>query len=175
MASVQEIVQKFETGNQIPVSVTDITVKTKGVPSADAKKVHISKFLVLVNSNVKTDKEEDIQRISTCLKTGFKDAIKNHETEIFKIKDGAEGKWSKENIFSIGTEMVTEVGSKEKRVHLHALVTVKHNTLVQMNAKGIRTLLEEKCQDDAIKRLFVRIRFVPVSDFAELYLRKAPV
>lgn len=173
MASVTEVVRQFETGSRIPVSLTDISVKN--IPEEKGNKIHISKFLVLVNSNVATDDPVVIERLSQCLKRGFAIALEVHEEDIFKIKPPATDTWNNSTILSINSEMVTEVGSVQKRVHLHGLVTVRHRTILQMDSKAIRDILLDVCKDDAIKNLFVRIRFVPVSDYAEWYLRKAPV
>ena len=173
MHSVTENVRKFQTSSKIPVSLTDITLS--GKPAKPINKTHISKFLILVNSNVASDDPLVQDRIVNCLKSGFEKSLRGHEEEIFKIRPPAVEQWGPEHVFSIESKIVAEVGTIQKRIHIHALVTVTHDTIIQMDSKAIRTLLLDHCADDAIRNLFVRIRFVPVSDFAELYLYKDPI
>lgn len=113
------------------------------------------------------------QRIIDCLKDGMRRAVQEHEQEIFFIKPGATGEWTPEYIFDIKQKIVAEIGTKQHRIHIHSTIEVKHNTLIQMNGKALRDLLLDYCKDDAIKNLFVRIRFIR-ADLSDLYLEKMP-
>lgn len=163
------------TTQNIPLRIEQVTPNKIQRPPSKQKKIHISKFLILVNSNVAATELDTSNRVADCLKTGTGKALQEHSQELFFIKAPAKETFGPSSILDINVKVAAEIGPKYKRVHVHALVTVKHTTLLQMNGKVLRELLLNYCKDEAIKNLFVRIRFVPVSDFAELYLEKAPV
>ena len=164
--------QRTRTTQNIPLRIEKVLPNKITEPKKE--KIHISKFLILVNSNVAATELDSSNRIADCLKSGTGRALKEHAQELFFIKPPAKEQFGPDSILDIGVKIASEIGNKFKRVHVHALVTVKHTTLIQMNGKVLRELLLNYCADKAIKNLFVRIRFVPVSDFADLYLEKAP-
>ena len=165
--------EELKTSSNIPLSVTDITTKTVG--STYKNKIYVSKFLVTVNPNIASKDEGTRNRVITCLKTGFKKAVSKHEKEIFKIKPPATETWGPEHIFSISQQIAAEEGGKFHRIHIHALIEIKHDTLIQIDRKALRQILLDHCKDEAIKNLYVDVKFIPVDKFAELYLRKNPV
>lgn len=162
--------------SRIPIRVEKVEKTAVQAEAPKKDKIHISKFLILVNSNVTGGSStEVVNKIADCLKDGMGKALKEHEDEVFVIKAGAKGAWTEEYIKDIHVKTAAEIGPKYKKVHIHSLVTVKHTTLVQMDAKAIRKYLLEYCKSEYFSNLFVRIKFVPVSDFAELYIEKAPI
>lgn len=174
-SSVQKT--KTQTSSNIPLDIEEVIPnKQRASTTRGQKKLHISTFLILVNSNVSEYNAEKANNIADCLKKGTADALKNHEKEVFFIKPPATDTWSRENILSIKTKITAEIGPKYKRLHVHALVKVIHTTLVQMNAEALRQHLLHYCKHEAITNLFVRIRFIPKPDLAaELYLEKNPI
>lgn len=166
-----------QTNENIPLNIEEFVQnkvtepKTKGV-----KKLHISKFLVTVNPNVAVRNVDQANRLANCLKRGISMAIKENLQTVFKIKPPATDLMNSETIKSIDVKVNGEIGPKFHRVHSHAMVTVKHFTLLQMDAKALRQYLLHYCKDEEITNLFVSIKYVPVSDFAEMYLDKgAPI
>lgn len=168
------VVTQTQTNESIPLRIEEVT-GNKIQSSNKKQKIHISKFLILVNSNVAAKDVNSSNHVADCLKRGIGKALQEHGPELYVIKPPAKEKYGPGTILDIDVKMAAEIGSKYKRVHVHALVTVKHTTLLQMDGKVLRQLLLNYCADEAIKNLFVRIRFVPVSDFAELYLEKDPI
>lgn len=169
-------VTNTQTNESIPLRIENVQGNKIKPKETNSKKIHISKFLILVNSNVAaTDDLDKSNRVADCLKDGIGKALQEHGPDIYVIKPPAKEKYGPGTILDIKVKMAAEIGPRYKRVHVHALVTVKHTTLLQMDGKVLRGLLLDYCKDEAIKNLFVRIRFVPVSDFAELYLEKDPL
>lgn len=163
-----------QTKEAIPLRIEEVE-ENRLLPPQDKtqKKLHISKFLVTVNSNVAVRNVDQANRIADCLKRGIPRAIKEHATEVFFVKAPATDEINADTVKSIDVSASGEIGPKYKRIHSHALVTVKHYTLLQMNSKALKGLLLDYCKDDEIKNLYVDIKFVPVSDFAEMYIEKA--
>lgn len=161
------------TNENIPLNIEEYTENKISEPKKrGVKKLHISKFLLTVNSNIAAKNAEQANRIANCLKRGISMAIKTNLQEVFKIKPPAKDVLNKETIKSIDVQANGEIGPKYHRVHSHALVTVKHYTLLQMDSAVLRNYLLQYCVNEEIQNLFVSIKFIPVSDFAELYLNK---
>ncbi len=173
-SNTDRVVTQTQTNESIPLRIEEIT-GNKLQPTEKKKKIHISKFLVLVNSNVAAKDVNSSNSVADCLKKGIGKALQEHGPQLYIIRPPAKETYGPQTILDINVKMAAEIGSKYKRVHVHALVTVKHTTILQMDAKVLRQLLLNYCQDEAIKNLFVRIKFIPVSDFAEMYLEKDPI
>lgn len=138
-------------------------------------KIHISKFLILVNSNKSAKShEEHANEIADCLRDGIGRLLQEHSTELFKLHPSAKP-GGLDTIMDIKVRTAAEIGPKYHRIHVHSLITVKHRTLLQMRAEPFKEYLPQYCVSPFFDKIFARIKFVPVSDFAELYLTKSPV
>jgi hypothetical protein len=153
----------------VPVEIEDITVPN----NYETKKTLYSQWHVLVASNVRTDNLEVANRLADCLKDGFRTAFETRPTEIFLFMKG--GSWDSEFIDGMKIQYAAEVGEKSRIVHLHALVTVTHHSNVRINGKALQEILREHCQDEDIKNIFVRVKWVPTSRPLVDYIGKNPL
>lgn len=118
--------------------------------------------------------EDQARRIAECLKRGTTKVISENEEEIFRIKPPAKEVWGPDHIFDMKVDINSEIGEKFHRVHVHAFISITHDTLIQMDSKVLRQLLIQECQDEGVKNLFIRVRYVPETDLARLYIFKDP-
>lgn len=175
MESSDPVIQitKTTTNRNIPIKIKDIKPGDK--PQSDKEKIHVSTFFVLFNTNVSCKDAEENNGLTDKLKKAIIECILNDQQHVFKIVNGAREDYGPETIKKITLEVVGEIGDRFGRCHAHAVITVKHTTLLQIDQPAFRNCVLNRLADPRVKNLFVRTKFIPISDFAKLYLRKKPV
>jgi len=73
-------------------------------------------------------------------------------------------------IDEIDVESTVETGKKEKRVHLHSLIRVKHRTKLQVDLRKTHAFFCERLQ---LKNIYLNVKFIPDNNMSLLkYMRK---
>jgi len=154
----------------IPIEIEDIVV-----PTAPARKEYYSKWHLLVNSNAKAYDVDTANRIADGLKQGVRCAFQDHAKEVFVIKKEGDS-FDKEHIKKIEIKMAAEIGEKEHRVHVHALILVTHYTILQIDRKRLLdVLLECVANIPEVNGLFMRLKWIPADRPIENYIGKNPL
>ena len=105
------------------------------------KKLESSNFYITINSQSTDLKQQEL------LKSAFQTFYDNLEEFLLFRREGS-GPQDVERV--VCREVSVEVGSKFKRVHLHALVSIVHRTNLQLNLKKMKSFFESVLGRDSI-------------------------
>lgn len=157
----------------IKFRVTDINeAKPK---SKKEKKLHYSKWLILLNSNLQESPDITINELGSFLKTELTEVIANPKSYRFKDKN-KKAQFNSEFIEMMDTKITAEIGKKQKRIHVHALLYIEHYSVLQLDFKEMRILLDEKILNKhGLSNYFLRIVWIPNDRPVEDYLKKEPI
>eukprot|EP01133_Synstelium_polycarpum_P004976 gene4976-5787_t len=107
-----------------------------GLPSSkkqeNKKQPTLSRFLITINTNQKDEKYIPLLRDSY---QHFYDNIQDY----LKFEGGIDKRTAMKQVHSYEGDCGIEIGGKQKRVHLHALVIFEHNTKLQLDQTKIRS------------------------------------
>lgn len=75
-----------------------------------------------------------------------------------------------EHIDDIKIQSSVEIGKKEKRVHLHALIRIEHRTKLQLDLRKTTTFFKKQLD---LKNLYLHVDFIPDNTTSLIkYMRK---
>lgn len=161
--------------NNVPIQIEEVRQNT-----AEEQGTYYSKWHLLLNSNVAARGEGDVEkanRIADILKDSVRCVFYEHGAEVFKSLVPGD-KFEKPTVESVKVEMAAEIGEKYKRVHLHAVITVVHHTILQIDYRKARDALA-LClyeRDPNLPFPFIRFKQIPMTGVAlEKYIGKHPV
>lgn len=115
-----------------------VTIKgTRQRRTEPKAKPKYSNWLLTINSN-QSYKEDDPHRESDAeiMEEAVVDILNNIKSYI-RIED-ENGSWSSTSINSVEVDYGVEYGPKQRRLHCHIFVRVKHNTKVKLDYQGIK-------------------------------------
>lgn len=142
--------------------------------SDDNNKLHQSNFLVTINTNVKPMSPEHEEELSQDLFNAFESAL---DMEVFEdfitFRRANEGMDRVEQIEI--PDWATEVGEDPQgsRVHLHALIKIRHRTKIHLNREAIKSYILEQLKSKGVKNIYVNIQFLPDNELAvKQYIHK---
>jgi hypothetical protein len=159
----------------VPIQIEEVKENT-----IEEKGTYYSQWHLLVNSNVSANNDlEKANRIADVLKDSIRCVFYEHGEEIFKFKDPeGKDKFEKPTVESVNVKMAAEIGDIQHRVHVHALITVVHHTILQIDyPKAMRAMAD--CiheRDPTLRFPFMRFKQIPMTGVAlEKYIGKHPV
>jgi hypothetical protein len=171
--STERATQTIRTIDNIPLTIEEVF--GSGHNTDKSRKTHISQFKCLINSNKAAKTKYEAQKILECLRSAMRFVLEHKTREIIYIKPPHDqtDRWDSSHIFEIKIKMAGEIGPRYKRVHLHCVITIKHNTYLFINKERLHELVLEHCAG-VLDSIFTSVRFQPVS-MAEYYLDKDPL
>lgn len=169
----------------IPVTVRDKANEIREIESRNkikgkvTRQLRQSKWLILVNSNIKPSNAEQANAIADGIK-GALQSVVEHELKDIIVFNRPGDAWNTDSIKSVELQMAAEVGHSKKggRVHLHAILDVWHWSNVSLPSRLLREkLIPLTCNPKSglycgSKSLFVRVKWIPSDRALEEYIEK---
>lgn len=160
------------------MSLKDISFQVVDKKKTDGRKTFYSMWHVTVNSNCKGNDSACIDSVSEALKAAMIYTFKDRANESFRI-DRPGDNFDSSTIDKIKISQAAEKGEDPKGggIHVHAMVEVKHHTILQINRGRANELIRAALKDNPyILNPYVNIAWVPVSKKAlEDYIGKNPL
>lgn len=156
----------------IPIEVEDIKV------SDQRRKLHYSVWHLVVNSNKTPESTEHANDLAQIMKDAILNTFQKHAREVFKIIPPAKEEFNNETIKKIKIKQAAEIGTNPQggRVHVHALITVTHITLLQINIQKMRELICGYMAEKGITHnCYINLKWVPSTQPLENYIEKTPL
>jgi len=155
------------------------TIQSTGsTESDDSDEVYWSSYFVLLNSNKRVKFLNEADRLDRILKDTLVDTLSDENlTTLFREYRPETHTYkplkSPEDILDIEIKAAAEIGSHKLggRVHVHALVKVKHHKRLQMHYSKFIQLAKEKAK----MPLFVHLKEVATQEAIEQYIMKGQV
>jgi len=158
---------------------------------AEEKGRKFSKYLVTINSNVRARTDEHRLRIAEELKETLRYTMGNELPWRDVTGYPQPQKFSKPRINSlplpdpnkllhVDISVSVEVGHRQRRTHIHAVVTLRHKTKVRL----FKETLQEQYKEDlhalfggpvtqaGIKNPYIHLRFIPAHEYYMDYIAK---
>lgn len=133
---------------------------------------------VLINSNCKSNNPAVIDSCAQSLRGALVYTFDQHKEEAFRV-DREGDVFSPETVETIRINYAAEKGEDPRggATHVHAIVEVKHHTILQVDRKRCNELIREYLKDNPnISNPYVNIKWVPASKTAlENYIGKNPL
>lgn len=124
------------------------------------RSMHISKFFITINTN-----QVDVN-LKPVLRKAYMAFYEHIEDFIIHRNP-----FTSHKIDHIEGEASTEIGTRYGRVHLHAFITITHNSNIQLNEALMRKYFKNKLGLD--KNLHINIKYVPDTTWnLQLYIKK---
>jgi hypothetical protein len=140
--------------------VKEVKVKEPKVKEAKVKeaKVHLSTFLITVNSQI--DDKKFIPRLRD-----------SYDKFYAQITDYIKDKTDKVILKSISSESAIERGERRHAYHLHALLKIEHTGKIHMNLEKMRSFFDKEVKGDGKNYFQVKYINDPTFNIRE-YFRK---
>lgn len=169
----------------IPVTVRDKANEIRAIEARNKIRGKVkrvlrqSKWLILVNSNIKPSNAEQANAIADGIKGGLRRVIEDKLQNVIVFNRPGDS-WNTDSIKSVELQMAAEVGHSAKggRVHLHAILDVWHWSNISLPSRLLRDELRPlACNPKSdlfcgSKNLFVRVKWIPSDRALEEYIEK---
>ncbi len=169
----------------IPVTVRDKANEIRDIEARNkvrgkvTRQLRQSKWLILVNSNIKPSNAEQANAIADGIKGALETVVRDKLGDVIVFNRPGDS-WNTDSIKSVELQMAAEVGHSKKggRVHLHAILDVWHWSNVSLPSRLLReALIPLTCNPGSslfcgTKSLFVRVKWIPSDKALEEYIEK---
>lgn len=128
----------------------------------------ISTFFLTINTNSQDVEKNDLLRVYQMFYNNIMQYITYRYTHTQEQRQEQQNK-----VHGVSSDVAIERGKKFKRVHLHAIVKLNHNTNLSLNYNLIRQLFIDELQ---LPGVHVDCKFIRESTMSlKEYLRKNPL
>ena len=150
------------------------------LPEAERKK-RISEYIITVNTNKSAEKVDQV-RAREVLKDSLKYLLLQDQLPfVFKVHDRLErpefdADTVEQNVTKTKVHVSTEIGKKYHKIHMHAIVQIYHDTVIEMKLKEFRSMLQSEVETrsgGSFGAPYINVRFMKNSHGNALrYIKK---